>query len=160
MFLPSPMQLLIALLFLLLSTVFPTPSYYSYSFEYSSLSSRQSGECDCRRGCFSFQVINQSLYRKYQYRNPFFSMVCPLLAFWAGTSGPQEQSRMWEGSKWLSDTILVKPFKKGGWVDIKDLKRISVMLLYIGGSSTHPVNSHCKQDVLHPGYSKHNVGWM
>lgn len=41
-----------------LSPVFPIPSYYSYSFEYSSLSSRQSGECDCRRGCFSFQVIN------------------------------------------------------------------------------------------------------
>lgn len=40
------------------STVFPIPSYYSLSFEYSSLSSRQSGECDCRRGCFSFQVIN------------------------------------------------------------------------------------------------------
>lgn len=36
--------------------VFPTPPFENYSFEDSSLSSRQSGECDCRRGCFSFQV--------------------------------------------------------------------------------------------------------
>lgn len=46
------------------SPVFPIPSYYSYSFEYSSLSSRQSGECDCRRGCFSFQVINHGAFSR------------------------------------------------------------------------------------------------
>ena len=39
-----------------LRSFFPTPPFEHYSFEDSSLSSRQSGECDCRRGCFSFQV--------------------------------------------------------------------------------------------------------
>lgn len=85
---------LIVLPFLFHSAVFPLPPYYSYSFEYSSLSSRQSGECDCRRGCFSFQVHTQNLYRKYQHENPFFffSMVSPLIAFWAGTSGHKNKA--------------------------------------------------------------------
>lgn len=83
----NPTQLVIVSFFFH-STVFPIPSYYSYSFKYSSLSSRQSGECDCRRGCFSFQVIIQGLPRKYQIGNPFFpQVISPLLTFWAGTSG-------------------------------------------------------------------------
>lgn len=95
------------------SPVFPIPSYYSYSFEYSSLSSRQSGECDCRRGCFSFQVIHQCLCRKYANMGDFFSMVSPP-SILGRDFRPVEQSRMWESSKWQSDISLCETFGKGG----------------------------------------------
>lgn len=57
------------------------------------------------------------------------SMVSPLLAFWAGTSGLKNKAGCGKAQNGCQTLLFVKPFEKGGWVDIMSLKRISVLLV-------------------------------
>lgn len=50
-------------------------------FGNSSLSSRQSGECDCRRGCFSFQVCSSLGRNPFQKINGHFQIATHTVGF-------------------------------------------------------------------------------